>query len=167
MIIKTGKELIDLHITKFEVINGGWIGYIEEIEGQKYLYCGDKRICLLNEYVELDYIIKPLCFENSKYQKIYQSKENIKECISKINDANKDLLELGEESEYSVQSNFDVKEYQELKEKATPKAPIVKLYASRAHETILCPVCGNELNKYKNSYCECGQKIEWNRKEIL
>lgn len=54
-----------------------------------------------------------------------------------------------------------VEELQKLKEKATSKQPIRKPNVSWTREEITCPTCGRYISEYRNSYCDCGQKLDW------
>lgn len=65
--ISTGKELLDSKITKFEVVNGGWIGELAIRNNQPHLYCKDYGGTLVNSFPiknasELDLVIKPLSY---------------------------------------------------------------------------------------------------------
>lgn len=48
--ISTGKELLDSKITKFEVLNGCWIGEIGIQNIQPHLYCSDYNGNLVNSF---------------------------------------------------------------------------------------------------------------------
>lgn len=63
--ITTGKQLLDSGITKFEVINGAWIGEVVIRNNQPHLYCTDYNGTLINSFTlhnssELRLIIRPL-----------------------------------------------------------------------------------------------------------
>lgn len=67
--ISTGKELLDSGITKFEVMNGAWIGEVDIRNNQPHLYCRDYNDSLVNSYpihnnTKLDLIIRPLSYES-------------------------------------------------------------------------------------------------------
>ena len=46
-------------------------------------------------------------------------------------------------------------------EKQVPKKPIRKPNADMTHEEVTCPTCGSYCSAFKNKYCDCGQKLDW------
>lgn len=63
--IATGKQLLNSGITKFEVLNGAWIGEVVIRNNQPHLYCMNYNGTLINsfplyDYSELKLIVKPL-----------------------------------------------------------------------------------------------------------
>ena len=66
--ISTGKELLDSKITRFEVLNGAWIGEICIRNNRPHLYCLDYGGNLVNSFslsnkTKLDLRIKPIIKE--------------------------------------------------------------------------------------------------------
>ena len=54
-----------------------------------------------------------------------------------------------------------VEEFKALKEKSVPKKPVEKPNCDMTYKEITCPTCGRYISEYRNSYCDCGQKINW------
>lgn len=46
-------------------------------------------------------------------------------------------------------------------EKQVPKKPIRKPNADMTHEEVTCPTCRSYCSAFKNKYCNCGQKLDW------
>lgn len=82
--ISTGKELLDSKITKFEVLNGAWIGEIDIRNNKPHLYCRDYNGNLVNSFsisnkTILDLRIRPLERSIKEDCKEYTPQEYAKE----------------------------------------------------------------------------------------
>ena len=73
-------DLKTLHITKFKVINGYWIGEVGEKEGVPVIYCKTSSGDLVNTFPitrHLDIIVEPLKYEDKVYEEIELLKEQV------------------------------------------------------------------------------------------
>lgn len=59
------------------------------------------------------------------------------------------------------EGNENVKIVVDALEKQIPKKPIRKPNADMTHEEVTCPTCGSYCSAFKNKYCDCGQKLDW------
>jgi len=81
LLIKTGKDLMDSGIIKFEVVNGAWIGEIEKMDKAEFVCCKDYggvvvHRFLLQENAPLDLVIKPLLWKEKEIlPPVYESYE--------------------------------------------------------------------------------------------
>lgn len=50
-------------------------------------------------------------------------------------------------------------------EKQIPKKPIRKPNLDWTNEEVTCPSCNRNVSKYRNKYCDCGQKLDWSEEE--
>ena len=78
--IVNGKDLKTLHITKFRVINGDWIGEVGVEEGDPVIYCKTTQgdvVNVLSANSNLDLLIEPLEYEDPVYEEIESLKEQV------------------------------------------------------------------------------------------
>lgn len=54
-----------------------------------------------------------------------------------------------------------IEEFKALKEKSVAKKPIRKPNLDWTNEEVTCPSCNRNVSKYRNKYCDCGQKLNW------
>lgn len=117
-----GKDLLNSHITKFEVQNGAWIGELaENEEGQKIIQCKDYdnnlvRTIPLNEDTVLDYTVKALAYTDERYGKIRELQAKINVCEQQLENARNELDELREEMrKEEIVNKLDI-DFEQVKE---------------------------------------------------
>lgn len=50
-------------------------------------------------------------------------------------------------------------------EKQIPKKPVRKPNYNWTNEEVTCPSCSRNVSKFRNKYCDCGQKLNWGEEE--
>ena len=50
-------------------------------------------------------------------------------------------------------------------EKQIAKKPVRKPNLDWTNEEVTCPSCNRNVSKYRNKYCDCGQKLNWGEEE--
>ena len=101
--IVTGKDLLDAHIKKFEVQNGGWHAELVNGSNGPVLYCKDYAGALVNtidvnENTLLDLMVRPTAFENERYKELCELKHTIRDCSIRLKEARHRLDEIESES---------------------------------------------------------------------
>lgn len=58
-----------------------------------------------------------------------------------------------------------IDEFKVLKEKSVAKKPVRKPNYNWTNEEVTCPSCSRNVSKFRNKYCDCGQKLNWSEEE--
>lgn len=58
-----------------------------------------------------------------------------------------------------------IDEFKVLKEKSVAKKPVRKPNYNWTNEEVTCPSCSRNVSKFRNKYCDCGQKLNWGEEE--
>lgn len=85
--------------------------------------------------------------------------------LKELYDKAKWLLDDERKKRRNFESIGTVEEFKALKEKNEPKKPIRRPNHNMTWEEVICPRCSRSVSEYRNQYCDCGQKIDWKRKE--